>query len=109
MLLDRMGYILVEGFTLLTIISFTKGILYLRRGRGQRRFLSRADRELLFRPIQLPARTAERIMRYGLTALAVMVIGAAEIFYLAPFGAAIVTGALLVSFTTIVQLGLSKS
>jgi hypothetical protein len=107
MLLDRMGYILIEGITLLAIISFTKGILFLRRGR--QRFLSRADRELLFRPIQLPASAAERFVRYGMTALAVMVIGAVEIFYLAPFGAAIVTGALLVTCATIVQFGLTTT
>ena len=106
MLLDRMGYILAEGFTLLTLISFTKGILRLRRGRRAGRFLSRADREFFFRPIKLTASAPVRFFRYGLIFLAVAILGAIEIIILAPLGAAIVTSILLLTCATIVHRGL---
>src|SRR5262245_38027369 len=104
-----MGYILAEGFTLLAVISFTKAILYLRRGRGQHRFLSRADREIFFRPIRLPASAAKRIARYGITSFLVLMAAAIEILILSSCGAAIVTGALLVTSLAIVQNGLNES
>ena len=107
MLLEGMGYILAEGFTLLVIISFTKGFLYLRR-RDRRRFLNRVDRELLFRPLRLPPRTVERFCRYLITFVLTVMAAAAEIILIAPLGAAILTGALLVTSTAIVQHCLSE-
>ena len=107
MLLDRMGYILAEAFTLLTVISFTKGILWLRRGRGQHRFLSCADREVFFQPIKLTASAPVRFIRYGVIFISVVTLGAAEIIILAPFGATIVTGVLLVTCAAIVHHGLA--
>jgi hypothetical protein len=108
MLLDRMGYILAEGFTLLVIVSFTKGILYLRRRPDRRRFLSRADRELLFRPLRLPPSAPERFCRYVMTFVLTVIAATAEMILIAPLGAAILTGALLVTSTAIVQRCLSE-
>ena len=109
MLMDRMGYILAEAFTLLTIVSFTKGFLYLRRGREPRRFLSRADREIFFRPLRLPARASNRFFRYLIICIATVIAAGVETIVLAPFGAAILTGALVVTSTAIVQRGLTES
>src|SRR5262245_56926416 len=107
MLLDRMGYILAEGFTLLVIVSFTKGFVFLRRGRDRRRFLNRADRASLFRPLRLPPNASQRFCRYLITFVLTVMAGAAEIILIAPLGAAILTGALLVTSTAIVQHCLS--
>ena len=106
MLLDRMGYILAEGFTLLTLIAFTKGILRLRRGRRAGRFLGRADREFFFRPIKLTASAPVRFFRYGMIFIMVVTLGAVEIILLAPLGAAIVSSVLLLTCATIVHRGL---
>jgi hypothetical protein len=105
--MERMGYILVEAFTLLTIISFTKAILYLRRGPGRHRFLCRADREVLFQPISFTAAAPVRFIRYAVISLLVMSAGAVEIAILSQFGAAIVAGSLLITSAAIVQRGLS--
>ena len=109
MLLDRMGYILAEAFTLLVVISFTKGILCLRRGRDQRRFLSHGDREVFFQPIKLTVSAPMRFFRYAVIFTLVVTIGVIEIVILAPFGAAILTGALLVTCAAIVHCGLAET
>lgn len=106
MLLDRIGYILFEIFMLLVVISCTKAILRLRRGQG--RFFSRDDREVLFQPIKLTARAPMRFFRYAVIFTLVVTLGAIEILIFAPFGAAIVAGALLVTCTTIVHRGLAE-
>jgi hypothetical protein len=102
-----MGYILAETFMLLVVISCTKGFLRLRRGQG--RFLSPDDREVLFQPIKLTARAPMRFFRYAVIFTLVVTLGAIEIIIFAPFGAAIVTGALLVTCTTIVHRGLAEN
>lgn len=109
MFLDRIGYILAEAFTLLLVISFTKGILRLRRGGDQRRFLGRDDREFLFQPIKLAASAPVRFFRYAVIFTLVTTIGAIEILILSQFGATIVAGALLVTCATIVHRGLSAA
>ena len=109
MLLDRMGYILSETFMLLVVISLTKGILALRRRHSQQRFLDRDDRDAFFQPIILTASAPARFFRYAVIFISVVTIGAIEISILSPFGAAIVTGALLVSCAAIVHRGLIKA
>jgi hypothetical protein len=101
-----MGYILSETFMLLVVISLAIGILRLRRGGGQRRFLGRDDLKVLFQPIKLTASAPVRFFRYAVIFLLVATTGAIEIISLAPFGAAIIAGALLVTSTTIVRRGL---
>jgi len=102
-----MGYILAETFMLLVVISCTKGFLRLRRGQG--RFLSRDDCEVFFQPIKLTASAPWRFFRYAVIFTLVTTIGAIEIVILSQFGAAIVTGALLVTCAAIVHLGLTEA
>ena len=106
MFFDLIGYILSETFMLLVVISLTKGMLRLRRGPGQHRFLGPDDLELFFQPIKLTASAPERYFRYAVIFTSVATLGAIEIVILAPHGAAIVTGALLVTCTAIVHFGL---
>jgi len=108
-LLDRMGYILSETFMLLVVISSTKAILRLRRGRGRRRFLGRHDRQEFFQPIRSTASAPVRYFRYAVICTSVLTIGTVEIIILSPFGAAIIAGALLVTCTTIVRCGLAAT
>jgi hypothetical protein len=106
-LLDRIGYILSEIFMLLVVISITKGVLRLRRSRDPRRFLCRSDREKLFQPIKLTASAPMRFFRYAVIFTLVVTIGPIEIVVLSQFGAAIVTGVLVVTCATIVYRGLA--
>jgi hypothetical protein len=108
MLGDRMGYILAESFNLLLIISFTKTILGLRRGRLQRSLFSENDRMKFFQPIRLSAGAPHRILRYALIFVLVISTGAVEIIIFSQFGAAILTGVLVLTWTTIVYLGLRQ-
>jgi len=50
-----------------------------------------------------------RFFRYAVIFTLVVTLGAIEILILAPFGAAIVAGALLVTCTTIVHRGLAEN
>jgi hypothetical protein len=108
-LLDRVGYLLSEIFMLLVVISITKGILRLRRGRDSRRFLDRSDREIFFQPIKLTASAPTRFFRYAAIFTLVATIGPIEIVVLSQFGAAIISGVLLVTCATIVYRGLAQS
>lgn len=109
MLGDRMGYILVESFNLLMIISFTKAILGLRRGRLQRSLFSENDLVKFFQPIRLSAGAPHRFLRYTLIFVLVISTGAVEIVIFSQFGAAILTGVLLLTWTAIVYLGLREN
>lgn len=109
MLLDRIGYLLSEIFLLLMVISITKGILWLRRGRDPRRFLCRSDREKFFQPIKLTDSAPMRFFRYAVIFTLVATIGPIEIVVLSQFGAAIISGVLLVTCATIVYRGLAQS
>ncbi len=104
-----MGYILSETFMLLIVISLTKGMLRLRRGPGQHHFLNPDDLELFFQPIKLTASAPMRFFRYALIFTLVATVGALEIVILASFGAAIVTGVLLVTCAAIVHFGLVEA
>jgi hypothetical protein len=107
-LVDRIGYILSEIFTLLMIISITKGILRLRRCGDPRPFLDQSDREKFFQPIKLTASAPTRFFRYAVIFTLVATIGPIEIVVLSQFGAAIISGVLLVTCATIVYRGLTE-
>lgn len=109
MIWDRMGYILAETVTLLMMIFFTQVILGLRRGGLQHALFNKNDREVFFQPIRLTAGAPVRFLRYALIFILVTSIGALEIALFSQFGAAILTGVLLVTWTTIVYQGLRES
>jgi hypothetical protein len=108
MLGDRMGYILAESFNLLMIISFTKAILGLRRGQLQRSLFSENDRINFFQSIRLSPSSPHRFLRYTLIFALVVSTGAVEIVIFSQFGAAILTGVLLLTWAAIVHLGLRE-
>jgi hypothetical protein len=103
-----MGYIVAESFNLLMIISFTKAILGLRRGRLQRSLFSENDRIHFFQSIRLSASSPHRFLRYTLIFALVVSTGTVEIVIFSQFGAAILTGVLLLTWAAIVHLGLRE-
>ena len=103
MLLDRMGYILSELFTLMLVILFIEGFLRLRRGGKKSSLLILADRNLLLRPITINARAPQRLLRYARIAALSLVASGVEYFALSQFGATILVGALVLTCSAIVR------
>jgi hypothetical protein len=101
MLMDHLGYILSEAPVLILMIWFAVRFVQLRRARQNRPAFSESDRRILFQ--------AERphswrfYSRLALATVAVGVIGFIEILAFAPFGAAIVSGVLLLTAADIVR------
>jgi len=103
MLMDRFGYLLSELPTLIFIVWFAVRFFQFRRRQNNQPTYSETDRELLFgAPRQRPAKR-EVYLRLGLAIVAITTIGVLEILVLAPFGAAIITGSLLLTSTAIVH------
>ncbi|HVR16811.1 MAG TPA: hypothetical protein VMS25_10675 [Candidatus Limnocylindrales bacterium] len=97
MLMEKMGYILSEAPVLFFVIWFTVRLIQFRRWRRKQPIFSEIDRSLLFGN---PKRRSETITFYLKLSLAIVVAAAVtviEFITLAPLGAAIITGALLLT------------
>jgi hypothetical protein len=100
--MDEIGYVLSEVPVLLFVIWFAFRLVQYRRYRRNQPIYSDKDRQLLFKtktPLEPP------VFRLGL-ARAILAATAAtylEMLTLAPFGAAMLTAALLLTSATIVR------
>jgi len=103
MLMDQLGYIISELPVLVLMIWFAVRLVQLRRARENRPAFTEDDRRILFEAVQNRGRTWRFYSRFALTILAVTALSVVEIIALAPFGAAIVAGALLLTAAAIVQ------
>lgn len=103
MFMDQLGYILSEGPVLALMIWFAVRYVQLRRYRENRPPFSEQDRFILFRAGQKPSRTWQFYSRFALAVVAVMVLGLGIIAVFAPFGAAIVTGVLVLTAADVVR------
>jgi hypothetical protein len=101
MLMDRFGYILSEAPVLFLMIWFAVRFVQLRRARENRPLFSEGERRMLFHASH-PPRTWRFYSRFALAVISLTAIGILEIFIFAPFGAAIVSGVLLLTAATIV-------
>jgi len=108
MLMDRLGYILSEAPVLILMIWFAVRLVQVRRFRENRPFFTEDDRRVLFEPPPHEPRTWRFYSRLALATAAFMTIGFLEILVLAPFGAAIVTGALLLTAAAVVRRALFR-
>src|SRR5258707_13137603 len=103
MLMEKMGYILSEAPVLLFVIWFTIRLIQFRRRRKKQPIFSETDRWLLFGN---PKRRSETIKFYLKLSLATVVAAAVtviEFITLAPLGAAIITGVLLLTSAMILH------
>ena len=103
MLLDKLGYVISEIPPLLFLIWFAVKFIQFRRRQRQQPVFSDADRELLFGGAKRRPAGAIFYVKLGLAATAVATVGFIEILVLAPLGAAILTGVLLLTSTAIVH------
>jgi len=103
MLMDQLGYILSEVPVLILMIWFAVRFVQLRRAREKRPAFSENDRRILFHAGRHQPRTWRFYSRFALAILALVTIGFLEIMAFAPFGAAIVSGILLLTAADIVR------
>jgi hypothetical protein len=103
MLMDQLGYILSEAPVLILMIWFAVRLVQLRRARENRPAFTEEDRRILFDASQNKGLTWHFYSRLALAILTVTTIGLLEIIAFAPFGAAIVTGVLVLTAADIVR------
>ena len=100
----NLGYLLSEAPALIFVIWFAVRFFQFRRRQKQQAYFSDTDRQLLFgRRTERPI-TPGFYLKLSLAILAAAAIGTLEMITLAQFGAAILTGTLLLSGAAIVHL-----
>jgi hypothetical protein len=106
LLLEKLGYMLWEGLVLVCVITGGLGFVTLRRKLSGRPAFSIEDRTLLFNSPPAAVSTPTICLRFGLAVFLFCCIGAFEVLVFAPFGAAILSGFLLLSCAGIVNITL---
>jgi cbb3-type cytochrome oxidase subunit 3 len=101
--MDKLGYLLSELPALFFIVWFAVRFFQFRRRKKNQPSYSEGDRELLFGAAKKHEAKRAVYLRLALAIIAVSTIGALEIFVLAPLGAAIITGSVLLTSTLIVH------
>ena len=97
MLMEKMGYILSEAPVLFFVIWFTIRLIQFRRRRKRQPIFSETDRWLLFGNPKRRSETIRFYLKLSLAIVAAAAVAILEIITLAPLGAAIITGALLLT------------
>jgi hypothetical protein len=103
MLMEKIGYLLSELPVLILMIWLAVKIVHWRRTREGRPPASRADRRIMSRGARYRADDWQFYPRFVLAVLAVVITGGLQIMVLAPLGAAIVTGVLVLTSAAIVH------
>ena len=101
--MEKIGYILSEAPIFLFVVWFAVRLVQFRRYRNNRPIFTATDRRLLDSRPRIAPSTVEFHCRFVVAVLAVTAIGILEFIVLAPFGAAIVSGTLLLSSAAIVR------
>lgn len=103
MLLDKLGYMISEIPPLLFLVWFAIRFTQFRRRQRNQPIFSDADRLLLFGSSKRRPAGPMFYLKLALAVAAVAALGLLEILVLAPLGAAILTGVVLLTSTTIVR------
>ncbi len=103
MLLEKLGYVISEIPPLLFVIWFAVRFIQFRRRQRHQPVFSDADRALLFGSAERRPARAMFYLKLALASAAVGALGFLEILVLAPLGAAILTGVILLTSTAIVR------
>ena len=104
--MEQSGYFLWEGFTFLLQILFAMGLLVLRRKANGRPAFTAADRQMFFARSRVKPSTPRFWIHFGVAALLCFFAGLLERLILAPFGAAVLGTAQLVTYMGIVKKSL---
>jgi hypothetical protein len=101
--MDRIGYLLSEIPVFIFVIWFAVRLVQYRRYRNNLPIVTENDRRMLFhRPPDRPT-TLRFYSKLALAILSVAVVGYLQFIMLAPLGAGIVAGILLLTAATIVR------
>ena len=103
MLMEKLGYLLSELPVLALIIWLTIKIVHWRRARENRPRFNEADRRMLFHAAPYGPDRWQFYPRFVLAVLAVGILGSFQMAVLAPLGAAIVTGVVVLTSAAVVQ------
>lgn len=101
--MEKIGYILSEVTTYVLVIWFTIGFVQFRRWLKHQPLVSTEDRKLLCSRPRIATNSLEFYLRFFVTVVALAAIGVLEIVVLGPFGAAILSGALLLTAVALVR------
>ncbi|HZA56133.1 MAG TPA: hypothetical protein VE616_17955 [Candidatus Udaeobacter sp.] len=100
---DKLGFVLWEGLTLLTVIFGGIGLMVLRRKLSARPAFTIQDRQLFFGHSQLRLSTSRLLLKFGIAVLLSFFIGVLEVLTLARFGTGVLTVVLVLTCLTIVR------
>jgi len=103
MLMEKMGYVLSEAPVLFFMIWFAVRLIQFRRLRRRMPVFSDSDRRLLFGAGRRAGESSAFYLKLAAAAVATALIATLEFIALAPFGAALITGALLLTSAAIVR------
>jgi hypothetical protein len=101
--MEKFGYILSEAPAYILLVWFTVRFVQFRRWRNNRPIVTAEDQRLLQSRPRVPRNSFEFYLRFVVAVLAVTAIGFLEIVVLAPFGAAILSAALLLTTVALVR------
>jgi hypothetical protein len=104
--MQHSGYYLWEGITFLMQILVGTSLLVLRRKAGGRPAFTEADRQLFFASPRVQVSTPEFWVNFAVAAFLCLFVGLLERLVLAPFGAAVLITAQLITFLGIVKKSL---
>jgi hypothetical protein len=103
MFLEKLGYILSEAPVLILMVWSAVWIVRWRRSRDNRPWFNQQDQRLLFHAAEYRPNTWAFYPRFILAVLAVAILGFLQLVILAPLGAAIGTGAFILTSAVIVH------
>lgn len=103
MFMEKIGYILSEAPLFLFMIWFAVRLIQYRRRRKREPVFSDVDRRLLFGTDRRRSESATFYFKFAGAIVATTLVGMLEFITLAPLGAALLTGALLLTSATIVR------
>ncbi len=101
--MDRIGYLLSEVPVLFFVIWFAIRLVQYRRYRNNLPIITENDRRMLFQRPKEHAGSFRFCLRLILAILSVTAVGYLQFITLAPLGAAILSGTLLLTSATIVR------
>lgn len=102
MLMERLGYFISEAPILILMIWSSVQIVRWRRARQNRVAFNQHDRNLLFHSGSKRPNTLRFCARFLLAVVAVTMLAFVQLVVLAPLGAAIITGALVLTSAAVV-------
>jgi hypothetical protein len=105
--MEKLGYLLSEAPVLIFVVWFATRLFQFRRRRKNQPSFAEPDRKLLFAGATVRPSPVAFYLKLSLAAVVATAASVIEFIILAPLGATIITGALILTSATIVHKVLS--